>query len=428
MLDEARAALERGRPVLLVTPPEPEQARALWDLVPTAASGHPALIVCADHSTAVLWGDTAPPERRVHVVTGLARSARVLREREPAPGFHPPDVVAGEIGDLAALVTRSVLKLESLAAIVVAWPESMVTSEHAATLDTLLAGAHGARRILLGWNPGILADLLERQARRAEIVGALPVNQDGAPLRPVGPARYVVVAPERRAAAARDVIDALDPRSPFVWPSQGEAPPSGTDLVICGLLPTRGQFAELGKTGPVVILTPHSGLPYLGSLAAPLEPVSVASEADRARDRSAALRAQLTALLEQGGLEAELALLDPLFEHFDPALVAGAVLAAQRREGGSGKRAASSPVPAALEQRTKVFLNVGKKDKASAKDIVGALIREVGLAKGDIGRVDVRETFSIVELTAARVPEAVQALGRVVIKGRRVTARLDRYA
>ncbi|HUK22453.1 MAG TPA: DbpA RNA binding domain-containing protein [Gemmatimonadales bacterium] len=428
MLDDARAALERGRPVVLVTPPEPEQARAVWDLVPAAEHGRFALIVCADHSTAILWGDNAPAERRVHVVTGLARSARVLREREPASGVYPPALVAGEIGDLAALVTRSVLKLESLAAIIVAWPESVVTSDHAATLDTVLAGAHGARRIILSWNPAELTDFLERQAHRAEIVGSLSVSREGARLGPVAPARYVIVPPERRGAAVRDVIDALDPRQPFVWPNDGEIPPAGTDLVICRLLPTRTQFAELCKAGPVTILTAPLGLSYLRSLAAPLEPVNLASEADRARDRGASLRARLTTLLEQSRLEPELALLDPLFERFDPALVAGAVLALQREQAKSGKGELSASTPVASEQRAKIFLNVGKKDKASAKDVVGALIREVGLAKGDIGRVDVRETFSIVELSAARVTEAVQALGRVTIRGRRVTARLDRYA
>jgi hypothetical protein len=42
-LDEAKAALERGRHVVLVTPPEPEQAGAVWELTPghgPMAPGH----------------------------------------------------------------------------------------------------------------------------------------------------------------------------------------------------------------------------------------------------------------------------------------------------------------------------------------------------------------------------------------------------
>ena len=74
----------------------------------------------------------------------------------------------------------------------------------------------------------------------------------------------------------------------------------------------------------------------------------------------------------------------------------------------------------------KVFVNVGKKDRAAAKDLVGALIREVGIAKDAIGRVDVRDTFSVVELAPAVAEQAMRGLSRVAIKGRRALARLDR--
>jgi hypothetical protein len=76
----------------------------------------------------------------------------------------------------------------------------------------------------------------------------------------------------------------------------------------------------------------------------------------------------------------------------------------------------------------KVFVTVGKKDKAGAKDLVGALIREVGLEKGQIGRIEVRDTHSLVEVAPAVADQAVRRLGSVTIRGRRVTARLDRSA
>ena len=70
---------------------------------------------------------------------------------------------------------------------------------------------------------------------------------------------------------------------------------------------------------------------------------------------------------------------------------------------------------------------MGKKDRASAKDIVGALISEVNLAKEDIGRIDVRETFSIIEVSSGAAPRVLKDIGGVTIRGRRVSARLDRY-
>ena len=143
-VDEARAALLRGRPVVLVTPPAPDQAGALWEVVGAAGDsprGSPAVvIVCADEVAAAEWGAAAPTDRRVHVVTGLRRSERCLRDL-------PIDVLAGTVADLSALLARSALKLEAVSTIVVAWPELLVTTDQAAALDTLLGAAPDAHRV-----------------------------------------------------------------------------------------------------------------------------------------------------------------------------------------------------------------------------------------------------------------------------------------
>src|SRR5213079_2321314 len=136
-----------------------------------------------------------------------------------------------------------------------------------------------------------------------------------------------------------------------------------------------------------------------------------------------ALRAQVAAVLEAGAVDAELALLDPLFDHFDPAEVAAALLAL-RRETGNEKRETGPPEPAAAWVR--VFVNVGRKDRAAAKDLVGALIREVGLQKGQIGKIYVRDSFSLVEVSPDAAEQAVRRLTGISIRGRRVSARPDR--
>jgi ATP-dependent RNA helicase DeaD len=74
----------------------------------------------------------------------------------------------------------------------------------------------------------------------------------------------------------------------------------------------------------------------------------------------------------------------------------------------------------------RVFVSVGRKDQASAKDLVGALIKEAGLQKGQIGKIDVRETFSLVDVAPAVAEQAVQRMAGVSVRGRRVTARPDR--
>ena len=73
-----------------------------------------------------------------------------------------------------------------------------------------------------------------------------------------------------------------------------------------------------------------------------------------------------------------------------------------------------------------MFVNVGRKDRASAKDFVGALTREVGLARTDIGRVELRDAFSLLEIAAPVADQAITGLARTTIRGRRPAARRDR--
>src|SRR2546428_14015141 len=105
MLDEAKAALERGRPVVLVTPPAPERAGELWGLIPGTPGGRPwvtlpVLVICADQVSAGEWAASAPAGGRGPAVTGLGRSARLLKEGRGG-------VLAGPAPDLATLASQA---------------------------------------------------------------------------------------------------------------------------------------------------------------------------------------------------------------------------------------------------------------------------------------------------------------------------------
>src|SRR5438094_4314613 len=99
---DAKAALERGRPVVLVRPPAVEQVGDLWELLGPLAPAHGpgvgprVLVLCADDASAAEWVAAAPVDRPVHAVTGLARTGRVLKER-------PVEILAAAAKDIAAL-------------------------------------------------------------------------------------------------------------------------------------------------------------------------------------------------------------------------------------------------------------------------------------------------------------------------------------
>src|SRR5256885_4909574 len=276
---DAKAALERGRPVVLVRPPAVEQARDLWELLGPPAPGHGpgvglrVLVLCADDACAAEWVGAAPTDARIHAVTGLARTSRVLKER-------PIDILAGAAKDVAVLLERAALKLAAVANVVLAWPEALVDGDGAAALDAVLGEARDAHRIVLSWNPGLLGDLLERHARRALLVGTPPVDETGRPLPPVCRARFAVVPSLRRPLALRDALDALSATTPFVWNggpiAPSEAPP---DAVLCTALPSREELAALARLGggrsePVVFIAAGQ-LSYLRSVAT-LTPLALA--------------------------------------------------------------------------------------------------------------------------------------------------------
>jgi len=277
--------------------------------------------------------------------------------------------------------------------------------------------------VILSWDPHGLTDFIERHARRAEIVGDMPLDAVGKPLVPVASARYAVVPAGRRAIAVRDVLDAVQSVRPYVWKGGDVAVPAEPpDAVVATTLPTREELRLLSAIAQPLVVALAAQVPYLKSIAS-LSSFALPSRADRAQDRNAALRAEISARLTQGDVDAELAVLAPLFEEHDPALVAGALLAISRQPSAVSQ---PSPVASPPSGWAKVFVTVGTKDRASAKDLVGALIKEVGLQKGQIGKIDVRETFSLVEVSPDAADQAVRRLSGVSIRGRRVTARPDR--
>jgi len=204
-------------------------------------------------------------------------------------------------------------------------------------------------------------------------------------------------------------------------------PDRAARLIICARVPTREVLAALTPLGPIALVGAPYQLAYLRSLAAPLEPVPIATAAHGAHDRAAQLRDRIAARLGRGDVDAELEQLAPLFERFDPAEVAAALLALRRDEppAATATPAARStaPVPGGW---VKLFVSVGKRDRAAAKDLVGAMTRELGVAKEDIGKVDVRDAFSLVEIASHASDAVLKGLSRVTIRGRRLTAKVER--
>jgi ATP-dependent RNA helicase DeaD len=73
-----------------------------------------------------------------------------------------------------------------------------------------------------------------------------------------------------------------------------------------------------------------------------------------------------------------------------------------------------------------VWVNVGRQDGAAPGDFVGAITGETGAAGAQIGKIDIRQKFSLIDIDSMIVDTVIQSMTGKQIKGRDVVARLDR--
>jgi ATP-dependent RNA helicase DeaD len=157
-------------------------------------------------------------------------------------------------------------------------------------------------------------------------------------------------------------------------------------------------------------------------------PTRIAHELDRLKD-----------LLEQALQEENLAphylALGPLFQKHSPGEVAAAALSLlQRRPVSLGASAADAK---AESERTpgsgpqpktwvRLFVGVGEKDGVGPGDLLGAITGEAGVDGSQIGKIEIRDTFSLVEVSPASADRIIRAVNGTTIKGRAVRADYDR--
>jgi ATP-dependent RNA helicase DeaD len=162
----------------------------------------------------------------------------------------------------------------------------------------------------------------------------------------------------------------------------------------------------------------------LGSLVRPLR---LPGFVDDAMARGAAERAEIQQALDGRTLDAEAMTLAPLFERYDATQVAAALLAlwSARR---ARPDAASAPSVDREPATARIWVSVGQRDQATPGDLVAALVKELGVDRSHIGKIELRESFSLVELPAGEAERIAERLTGVMIRRRKVAARLDKGA
>jgi ATP-dependent RNA helicase DeaD len=425
----------RGNNMVFLAPPSPAWAAPVLYGIGTGLEQGGRALLLAPRESLDAWA--AQVSRQLgggdlhwHAARGEARAMRLLRAEQLQLLLVTPE-------SALALVRRSALKLDTITCTALLWPERLPDD----VLELLLQDLpKDSQRVIVSSRSDVALALAERYARKAVTAGPLA---GAAPVSASGPIRVAATPWGSRAQAAAHVIELLDPQEPVVFAADrsaepelrravahGVAPlvtetPASAGLIIAWDPPTPEQYAQLKAVAEVVMLAPPGTESWASRLGSMVRPLRLPGFVDDAMARGAATRAEIQRALEGRSLDAEAMTLAPLFERYDATEVAAALLALW-----SATRAvpeAAGTVSTQLEPATaRIWVSVGQRDQATPGDLMAALVKELGVDRSQIGKIEMRESFSLVQLPATDAERIAERLTGVMIRRRKVAARLDR--
>jgi ATP-dependent RNA helicase DeaD len=209
-----------------------------------------------------------------------------------------------------------------------------------------------------------------------------------------------------------------------------------------------------GGRGGVIVVVPRE-MPHLREVAratgyrvVPFPP----AVSGAGRGELDALLARLDAASAEADLAPYLVALEPLFARRGAAEVAAAAVALLRQRAPAPAKEApapSAPKPegtratatrAAATTRkgegraartqpgsfVRLFVSLGERDDVRPGDVMGAITGEAGIAGAQIGKIDIRDTFSIVEVDESVAERVIRSLNGVTVRGRALRVDYDR--
>jgi ATP-dependent RNA helicase DeaD len=443
---------------------------ALARVDPTAG-GTQVVVVTRDPETALTISEavlrlSGPAAIEVVPITSAARAGRIFKSR-------PVLAVSGTPKELEALVRASLLKLDTVRTVVLAWADDILEEGPDAirSLEGLLAEVPEAGRIIVARKitPAV-ENLVERYARRARRAGVAETEVPQLPPDYELPIiKHVTVAGTARASALRRLLDDLDPPSALIVARDAAGAVQATEVIRTlgyrdddkAINVTRGEIgnaavhtvifyqppvhpAELqrvaqAKPVQIVALAAPGEVPWLRELASGrLAPLNLHGPERRARDREESVREELRAVLARGLPAREIISLEPLLLEFDGTELAAAALALLERERAQRRMAEANQAPAARPRpegershgatagMTRLFMTIGTRDGVKVGDLMGTIAGEGGIPGDRVGKIDLRESHALVEVAEAEAAGVIARINGQTIKGRRVVVRAER--
>jgi ATP-dependent RNA helicase DeaD len=161
--------------------------------------------------------------------------------------------------------------------------------------------------------------------------------------------------------------------------------------------------------------------------------------ADLRAKRLELTRASLRERIIEGHLDDVRVVVESLAEEFDLLdIAAAAVKLAHTASAGPEQSGDSEPavdrrdrrppgVPSARQEDVvRLFIGAGRDAGIRPGDVVGAIANEAGIPASELGAIEIRERFSLVEVPAAAADDIVRTMRKATLRGQNVLIRRDR--
>ena len=296
----------------------------------------------------------------------------------------PVPAVAGPPEVLRALLSRSVLRLDGVKAVLFAWIEDVIEAggDQLAALEAVLAEVpeSASRTLVVREVSPAVQSFIDRYMFRARRTLPATVSLEDGELQPMA-MEYVTTPAAARPASLWRLLDELDPPSAVVIARHPEsqadakrtlaqlgyrraddavtvaAAPAGENVhtIIFYDPPLSAGDVEAARAvtaARVIAFVEGRDLDGLKQLTGGLaKPLAVGDAVRQARRKDDALRAELRLLLDTGVAFREMTALEPLLEQYDGVEVAAALLRLLERERERALTVPVAPKPASKPAR-----------------------------------------------------------------------------
>lgn len=367
------------------------------------------------------------------------------------------DILVAAATTISSAIRESALKLDGLDALVLDRADALAELEDPATFAAIAAAipAEAQRIVLTSTVTKPVERFVEAHVRKAIAIPAQAADPAlASPTAHAGTLSYLVVsAAEKPAALARLLRRPRDEPPLIVTRSAARADAVRADLELRGFDASsaspdarvahgeEGRGARIACDVPFdatllaaldlehgIVMVEPSELPHLRHIAAEAGVTLAAVGGSRAvRGSVAGYRAAIRHAIEEQDLDAQLSLLEPLFDEYSAAEVAAALSALLRRRQTETQtphaEASGEPLPAFV----RLFVSVGQRDNIRPGDLVGAIAGEASIAGSQVGRIEIHDTFSVVEVAATDADRVIRALNGTTLRGRSLRVDYDRH-